>query len=88
VPAASSGAGWLGVAGAALGVSSTSLTAPAVMAAMLMSRSIHRIYRAVRDLARFRFAGESRCPRQKWIPVFAGKEGRWGLLNQLNGSER
>src|SRR5215472_6165285 len=30
---------------------------------------------------------EGRCPRQKWIPAFAGKARRGRQLNHLNGSE-
>jgi hypothetical protein len=35
-----------------------------------------------------RFTGESRCPRRKWIPAFAGKARRGRQLNHLNGSEQ
>jgi hypothetical protein len=33
-----------------------------------------------------RYTGESRCPRQKWIPAFAGKARRDVELHQLNES--
>ena len=35
-----------------------------------------------------RFTGESRCPRQKWIPAFAGKARRGRQLTHLNDSEQ
>ena len=34
-----------------------------------------------------RFTGESRCPRQKWIPAFAEKARRGRELTYLNDSE-
>jgi hypothetical protein len=36
-------------------------------------RFIHKIHEAAKPLAQSRFTGESRCPRQNWIPAFAGK---------------
>jgi hypothetical protein len=40
---------------------------------LLVFRVIHTIHPAMKHLAQYRFTGESRCPRQKWIPAFAGK---------------
>jgi hypothetical protein len=36
-------------------------------------RFIKKIHEATKPLAQSRFTGESRCPRQNWIPAFAGK---------------
>ena len=42
----------------------------------LVFRVIHTIHPAMKHLAQYRFTGESRCPRQKWILAFAGKARR------------
>jgi hypothetical protein len=41
----------------------------------------------MKRLAQYRFAGESRRPRQKWIPAFRRESEERDLLNHLNGSE-
>jgi hypothetical protein len=33
-------------------------------------RVIHTIHPEMKHLPQYRFTGESRCPRQKWIPAF------------------
>ena len=43
---------------------------------MLVFGVIHTIHPAMKRLAQYRFTGESRRPRQKWIPAFAGKARR------------
>jgi hypothetical protein len=44
----------------------------------LVLRVIHTIHRAMTHHRSYqiRYTGESRCPRQKWIPAFAGKARR------------
>ena len=48
-------------------------------------RVIHTIHQAMAHHRSYqsRYTGESRCPRQKWIPVFAGKarKGRQSCIN-------
>jgi hypothetical protein len=56
-------------------------------AALLVFRVIHTIHPAMKHLAQYRFTGESRCPRQKWIPALRRESEEGDLLNHLNGSE-
>ena len=55
----------------------------------LVLRVIHTIHQAMTHHRSYqiRYTGESRCPRHKWIPAFAGKaRGGEVELHQLNES--
>jgi hypothetical protein len=54
----------------------------------LVLRGIHTIHQAMTHHRSYqiRYTGESRCPRHKWIPAFAGKARRDLELHQLNES--
>src|SRR5258706_16431836 len=56
----------------------------------LVLRVIHTIQQAMthhRAHTQSRFTGESRCPRQKWIPAFAGKARRRRRASGINQME-